>query len=51
MLQVAHISTTNDYDDQHELSIQECLAKYLNLPSNFFDSSVSNDCTVMERTF
>lgn len=37
---VAHISTTNDYDDQHELSIQECLAKYLNLPSNFFDSSI-----------
>lgn len=37
---VAHISTTNDYDDQTELSIQQCLAKYLNLPSNFFDSSI-----------
>lgn len=37
---VAHISTTNDYDDQTELSIQQCLAKYLNLPTNFFDSSI-----------
>lgn len=37
---VAHISTTNDYDDQAELSIQQCLSKYLNLPSNFFDSSI-----------
>lgn len=38
---VAHISTTTDYDDQHELSIEECLVKYLNLPNNFFDSSIT----------
>lgn len=37
---VAHVSTNNDYDDQGEQSIQQCLAKYLNLPSNFFDSSI-----------
>ncbi|XP_053689971.1 protein Exd1 homolog [Sabethes cyaneus] len=38
---VAHISTNENYDDQHELTIQECLSKYLNLPSNFFDSTIT----------
>lgn len=37
---VAHISTTVDYDDQAELSIQQCLSKYLNLPNNFFESDI-----------
>lgn len=38
---VAHISTTENFDDQNELTIQECLSKYLNLPNNFFDSSIT----------
>lgn len=38
---VAHISTTNDFDDQAELSIQQCLSKYLNLPNNFFESDIT----------
>ncbi|KXJ81715.1 hypothetical protein RP20_CCG018245 [Aedes albopictus] len=47
---VAHISTTNDYDDQHELSIQECLAKYLNLPSNFFDPNIKYNSRPLNET-
>ncbi|XP_055529984.1 protein Exd1 homolog [Wyeomyia smithii] len=38
---VAHISTNKHFDDQNELSIQECLSKYLNLPNNFFDSTIA----------
>lgn len=38
---VAHISTNKDYNDHDELSMQECLSKYLNLPNNFFDTSVT----------
>lgn len=41
---VAHISTTKDYQDQNiEVTLQQCLAKYLNLPDNFFDSTISFD--------
>ncbi|XP_062561720.1 uncharacterized protein LOC134225554 [Armigeres subalbatus] len=47
---VAHISTTNDYDDQREVSIQECLAKYLNLPSNFFDSNIRYNSRPLNET-
>lgn len=47
---VAHISTTNDYDDQREVSIQECLAKYLNLPSNFFDSDIRFNSRPLNET-
>lgn len=47
---VAHISTTNDYDDQHELSIQECLSKYLNLPNNFFDCSIKYNNRPLNET-
>lgn len=38
---VAHIATTKQYDYQSEMSVQKCLAKYLNLPSNFFDGDVT----------
>ncbi|XP_055601153.1 protein Exd1 homolog [Uranotaenia lowii] len=38
---VAHISTVSNYDEQREMSVHECLAKYLNLPNNFFDSSIN----------
>ncbi|XP_055625266.1 piRNA biogenesis protein EXD1 [Toxorhynchites rutilus septentrionalis] len=39
---VAHISTTEEYDEQYnELTIQECLVKYLNLPKNSFDPNIS----------
>lgn len=47
---VAHISTTNDYDDQHELTIQECLTKYLNLPTNFFDPSIKYNSRPLNET-
>ncbi|XP_058830897.1 protein Exd1 homolog [Topomyia yanbarensis] len=36
---VAHVSTS--YDDQSELTIQQCLSKYLNLPNNFFDGNIT----------
>ncbi|XP_058462802.1 protein Exd1 homolog [Malaya genurostris] len=38
---VAHIATTENYDDRNELTIQQCLSKYLNLPSNFFNGTVT----------
>lgn len=38
---VAHIATTKNYDYQSEMSIQKCLSKYLNLPSNFFDLDIT----------
>lgn len=48
--QVAHISTTEDFDDRHdELTIQECLVKYLNLPKTSFDPNVSNPHCMNEQ--
>uniref|UniRef100_A0A1Q3FE19 Putative deddy 3'-5' exonuclease protein n=1 Tax=Culex tarsalis TaxID=7177 RepID=A0A1Q3FE19_CULTA len=38
---VAHVATTKNYDYQSEMSVEKCLAKYLNLPGNFFDSSIT----------
>lgn len=38
---VAHVSTTADYEDQYELTVQQCLAKYLNLPNNFFNPNIT----------
>lgn len=38
---VAHIATTKQYDYQSEMSIASCLAKYLNLPGNFFDAEIT----------
>lgn len=38
---VAHVATTKNYDYQNEMSVGECLAKYLNLPGNFFDPNIT----------
>lgn len=38
---VAHIATTKNYDYQSEISVEKCLAKYLNLPGNFFDPNIT----------
>lgn len=38
---VAHIATTKQYDYQSEMSIARCLAKYLNLPENFYDLEIT----------
>lgn len=38
---VAHIATTKQYDYQSEMSVAKCLAKYLNLPENFYDPEIT----------